>query len=63
MYAKGRDMSKEKPKPFTIICNNCGSNDVTVTAFEHYDLGIKCHNCGAYLNYGSYNEREYHEED
>ena len=62
MYTKGRNMRTEKPKPFTVICNNCGSHDVTITAFEHYDLGIKCYNCGAYLNYGSYNEKEYREE-
>lgn len=62
MYTKGRNVKKEKPKPFTVICNNCGSHDVTVTACEYFDLEIKCNNCGSYLNYGRYNERSYHEE-
>ena len=62
MYTKGRNIKEEKPKPFTVICNNCGSHDVTVTAWDHYDLGIKCYTCGSYLNYGSYNEKEYKEE-
>lgn len=62
MYTRGRKIAEEKPKPFTVICNNCGSHDVTVTAFEYRDLGIKCCNCGAFLNYGSYNEKEYREE-
>lgn len=61
MYTKGRNIKEEKPRPFTVICNHCGSHDVTVTAFEYYDLGIKCNNCGSFLNYGSYNEKEYRE--
>ena len=63
MYIKGRSKEENKPKPFTIICNHCGSHDVTATAFEYYELEIKCHNCGAYLSYGSYNENEYREEN
>ena len=59
MYYKGRKKEEIKTKPFTVICNNCGSQDVTVTALEYYDLGIKCIDCGAYLNYGSYNEKTY----
>lgn len=62
MYTKGRNVKEEKPKPFTVICNNCGCHDVTVTAFEYFDLEIKCNNCGSCLNYGRYNERFYHEE-
>lgn len=30
-----------------------------VTAFEHWDLGITCKNCGSYLEYGSYNPTRY----
>lgn len=39
---------------FTIRCNNCGSTHVQVTAFEHWDLGIQCMNCGKYENVGCY---------
>ena len=65
MYTKGREIEKNefKPKPFTIKCNCCGSTDVTVTAFEYYDLAINCNECGAYLNYGSYRERDYSDEE
>jgi len=64
MYERGRKTkSKIFNTPFTVICNNCGSHDVTITAFEFHDLEIKCRECGAYLSYGSYNENEYYEED
>ena len=63
MYTKGRDLNEDKSTPFTVICNDCGSHNVTVTAFEYYDLQIKCNNCGACLSYGSYNENTYREED
>lgn len=59
MYYKGREPEKIEPKPFTIICNNCGSHNVSVTAYEYHDLGITCHHCGSYLNCGMYNEKEY----
>ena len=59
MYYEGRKIKEEKQKPFTIICNNCGSHDVTATAYEYYDLGIHCNNCGAHLSNGLYNEKDY----
>lgn len=60
MYTRGRNI-EEKPKPFTVICNNCGSHQVRVTALEYYDLSITCLTCGAHLSYGSYCEQNYHE--
>ena len=62
MYIKGKDI-KEKPKPFSIICNNCGSHNVTVTAYDYLYLCITCRCCGAHLSYGSYNETEYYESE
>lgn len=59
MYYEGRKPEDIKPKPFTIICNNCGSHNVNVTAYEFRDLGITCHCCGAFLGCGSYNETKY----
>ena len=60
MYYRGRSKEEiKKETPFTVICNNCGSNDVTVTAFEYHDLDIKCNYCGSYLSHGRYNEKEY----
>ena len=60
MYYRGRSNEEvEKKAPFTVICNNCGSRDTTVTAFEYYDLEIKCNCCGSYLSHGRYNEAAY----
>lgn len=60
MYSRGRSREEiEKDTPFTVICNNCGSHDVTVTAFEYHDLEIKCNYCGSCLSYGRYNESTY----
>ena len=58
MYHKG---NKEEAKeiPFEVICTNCGSHNVDVIAFEHWDLEIKCKRCGSYLSCGSYNETKY----
>lgn len=58
MYYKGRS-KEEKEIPFDVICTNCGSHNVTVTAFEYWDLGIKCNSCGSYLSYGRYNPETY----
>lgn len=44
-------------QPFTVICNRCGSHNVLVTAFEHWDLEIKCKNCGAIEDCGAYTSR------
>ena len=60
MYYRGRSKEEvEKETPFTVICNNCGSHDVTVTACEYHDLDIKCNRCGSYLGCGIYNEATY----
>ncbi len=60
MYYRGRSREEvEKNTPFTVICNNCGSHDTTVTAFEYYDLEIKCNCCGSYLSHGRYSEATY----
>lgn len=60
MYYKGKTSEEINPAPFTVICNNCGSHDVTIVAYEYYDLGIKCNYCGAFLgDYGKYNETDY----
>lgn len=59
MYYRGR-VEEEKEIPFDIVCTNCGSHNVTVTAFEYFDLEIKCNNCGSYLgDYGRYNPTAY----
>lgn len=59
MYYRGR-VKEEKEVPFDIICTNCGSHNVTVTAFEYFDLGIRCNDCGSYLgDYGRYNPTAY----
>ena len=58
MYYKGRS-KEEKEIPFDVICTNCGSHNVTVTAFEYWDLEIKCNSCGSYLSCGRYNPETY----
>lgn len=59
MYYIGNKKDENKEIPFDVICTNCGSHNVTVTAFEHWDLGIKCNSCGSYLSYGRYNPLYY----
>ena len=60
MYYEGRTLEEINAAPFKVICNNCGSHDVTIIAYEYYDLGIKCNRCGAFLgDYGKYNETDY----
>lgn len=62
MYYRNENYNKAtKLKPFTIVCNNCKSTDVTVTACEYYDLEIKCNCCGSYISVGRYNEHRYNE--
>ena len=53
-----RKMDSKSKHPFAITCRKCGSNDVVVTAYEHWDLGIKCRNCGFDLNCGRYYTKE-----
>lgn len=61
MYYRNTSHDKETNfKPFTIICNNCGSHDVTATACEYLDLEIKCNCCGSYVDVGRYTEHKYH---
>lgn len=47
-------MNGKKKHPFAVICRCCGSNNVTITAFEYYDLGIHCNSCGKDINCGKY---------
>ena len=63
MYYAGKKKEDIKPKPFSVRCGNCGSHNVSVTAYEYRDLGITCHSCGAFLGCGSYNETEYYGEE
>lgn len=58
MYHK-TDYNKEKKVPFLIECTNCGSHDVDVIAYEHWDLGFSCKRCKSWLNVGKYNETKY----
>lgn len=59
MYRNGEDISKMEEIPFVVMCTNCGSHDVDVIAFEHWDLEIKCRLCGSCLDVGKYNETRY----
>lgn len=58
-YRKGKN-EKEKKAPFEIRCTKCGSHNVVVTAFEHYDLEIRCRSCGQSVDdIGRYTEMNY----
>lgn len=57
MYIKGKIKEEVKEAPFDIVCNNCGSHNVTVIAFD--DLEIECENCGSCLIDGKYNPTTY----
>lgn len=61
MYCRGKSKEEIKDVPFDVVCTNCGSHNVTITAFEHLDLEIKCEKCGSYLTYGRYNPIKYEE--
>ena len=50
-------MDSKSKHPFAIVCRKCGSNDVTVSAFERFDLEIICNNCGTYVDCGRYNTK------
>lgn len=63
MYHRGENLYEIKDVPFEIKCTNCGSHNVDVIAFEHWDLEIKCRRCGSYLDVGMYNETTYKEKD
>lgn len=60
MYHRGERTDKVITEaPFEISCTNCGSHDVDVIAFEHWDLEIRCNKCGSYLDAGKYNETKF----
>lgn len=60
MYHKSEyNEEKNNNIPFTIQCTNCGSHNVDVTAFEYWDLEIRCIKCGSWLSVGKYNETKY----
>ena len=59
MYHKGTSREEAKEIPFDITCTNCGSHNVDVIAFEHWDLEIRCKSCGSYLDCGCYNPIKY----
>lgn len=59
MYHKTEYNKENKDIPFIVKCTNCGSHNVDVVAFEHWDLEIHCKKCGSYLNVGRYNETTY----
>lgn len=58
MHCRGKS-KEEKCVPFKVVCTNCGSGNVTVIAFDHWDLDIKCNCCDSYLNCGRYNPMTY----
>ena len=39
-------MNNKTKHPFVITCRNCGSNNISVYAFDYEDVEIKCHECG-----------------
>ena len=56
MYYEEESKDEEvKVIPFDVICNHCGSHNVTITAFEYWDLEIKCNSCDSCLSCGRYN--------
>lgn len=63
MYKRNNICNNEKFKPFYITCGNCNSHNVTVFAYDHMDLEIRCNSCGSYLDVGKYNETTYVNED
>jgi ribosomal protein S27E len=49
-----KPMDSKNKHPFAITCRKCGGNDVTVIAYEHQDLGIRCNSCRASIRCGTY---------
>lgn len=45
--------------PFAITCRKCGSNDVTVIAYDFRSLGISCNHCKYELDCGCYHTQQY----
>lgn len=51
-------MDSKKKHPFAITCRKCGSNRVSVYAYEHRDLEIRCKSCGNCVSCGVYHTDE-----
>lgn len=51
-------MDSKRKHPFAITCRKCGSNRVSVIAFEYQDLEIRCKSCGAIVDCGVYDTEE-----
>lgn len=52
--SKNKKMDSKNKHPFAITCRKCGSNRVAVIPYEYGDLGIKCEDCGKFINCGTY---------
>lgn len=51
-------MDSKRKHPFTMTCRKCGSNRVSVIAFEFLSLEIRCKSCGAFVDCGKYDTEE-----
>ena len=56
---KNNKMDGKSKHPFAITCRKCGCNDIKVTAFDYYELEIKCQGCGCTLECGTYFTKQY----
>ena len=56
---RNNKMDSKSKHPFAITCRKCGGNDIVVIPYDHEDLGIKCRDCGAYINCGVYYTKKY----
>lgn len=63
MYHRVNYEKKSHFVPFDVTCNNCGSHNVQIIAFEYHDMEIKCNNCGSYVDCGMYNPNTYRNDD
>lgn len=57
--AKNKKMNGKSKLPFAITCRGCGSDDVTVTAYDFHGLEIYCNSCGKTLDCGRYQTMNY----
>lgn len=53
-FMKPQKMDSKDKHPFAITCRKCGSNDISVMAWDNHYLEIKCESCGFSLNCGVY---------
>jgi transcription elongation factor Elf1 len=58
MSMSNERMDSKQKHPFAITCRKCGSNRVSVIAFEYRDLEIRCKTCGAIVDCGIYDTEE-----